>query len=251
MSAATATEATSPKANSETIRFTNNDKYQAALNELVVNPPLWDATKAEQIAYLWKLSSAEFKLRYYADAESSARDIIKLEPKSAPIHDLLSECLGKQAKYEDAIAEAQEVIRLDHGAAMHANLVLASWEWLTGKKDEALKRAASVALPKDKPGQCSYYGALIYFYATAGDEEKTADAITKASAVDEDGTLVDFLGRDTVFDPYREKDWFSKLFVKIFLGSKPEKEVSTIRHWFYLATTPEKRVEAAAPLPVK
>jgi hypothetical protein len=134
---------------------------------------------------------------------------------------------------------------------MHANLVLASWEWLIGKKDEALKRATSVALPQDKPGQRSYYGALIYFYATVGDEEKTADAITKASALDEDGTLVDFLGRDTVFDPYREKDWFSKLFVITFLASKPEKQVRTIRHWFYLATTPEERIEPQASLPNK
>ena len=193
---------------SEPVHLNNDAKYKDALDNLLKNPPATTAAFEDQANYIFNLTTAELRMRDYVTAVSYARQLVKMVPDSWLAHDTLSICLGKSGKYDEAIKEAKQATVLDTPPAMHPNLVLASWEWHAGKKDDALKRVASVAAPSDANDQRNYYGTLTCFYASVGDEEKIQDAFKKASAVDKQGSLVEFLARDIVFDPYRRKDWF-------------------------------------------
>jgi tetratricopeptide (TPR) repeat protein len=193
------------------IRIISEEQFKSSLSHALKNVPSPDAPKSDRIQYLHHLATLHSRLRDYKEAESVVRRISELEPNSAWAHVNLSVYLGKQGKYHDAIAESNRAIEMDKGTELHANLVLASWEWLSGQKDAALKRIASVEVPNDEYGKRSYYSCIACFYASVGDEEKIADAIKNAQAVDEKKTFQDFIATDIVFDPYRRREWFIKL----------------------------------------
>ena len=205
------------------IRLNNDAEYQAALDALLNAPPLEPALPRDRYIYLFKLGSAEAQMRHYDRAAACVQKIVDLYPTWSIAHDTLSVFLGKAAKYKEAAAEAQKAIDLDPARAMHPNLVLASWEWHLGKKEEALKRISAIAVPETEMEKRSYYGCLACFYASVGDETKIADAIQKSLDMDPGKTFRSFLERDIVLDAYRGKDWFIKLVGKTLLDDAPQK----------------------------
>jgi tetratricopeptide (TPR) repeat protein len=195
----------------ETESSSASERFKAVRDELLKNPPAEGAAVQEKLLYFAKLANAEARLRDYQQAETHARQLVELDPNGDQSHDTLSVCLGKQGKFDEAIAEAEKAISLKPGDTMQQNIMLAEWEWASGKKEAAQKRIAEIPVPQGRVNQRRYYDSTASFYATSGDEEKLKEALRIANAADDDGSEADLLSCDNVFDPYREKDWFIKL----------------------------------------
>lgn len=202
-------------------RLNNDEPFQKKLSDLLKQyTPEMEQT--ERIDLLYRIRSASFYARDYATAEKYAREILKLKPKESIEHSNLSVYLGKQGKFKEAETEAREAIKLDPGNS-HAFMVLASWEWHLRKREKALQTFKSVVVPED-PGERRYYeGCKACFYASVGDEKEIEAAISKCLELDD---RKDFFERDIIFDPYRGKDWFIKLVGETLAKNRPEDQQS-------------------------
>ncbi|MCY3019278.1 MAG: tetratricopeptide repeat protein [Planctomycetota bacterium] len=190
------------------VKLNNDAVYAAKLESVLKTAPGNNATPEEQFRFLLAAWTAESNMRHYDKAEAYARQLVKLRPDDPLAYSSLSVFLGKQGKLKEAEEACRTALRLDPNW-MHAKLVLASWVWLQGRKEEALKLAGSVAEPDDKAWKGLYFGCLACFYASVGDENKIQAYIKQTRELDPQN--MSFFERDIVFDPYRGKDWFIKL----------------------------------------
>jgi tetratricopeptide (TPR) repeat protein len=195
------------------VRLKDDAEYAEKLRVILAQEPKGGTQKAKLLWYL-EAATAEANMRHYAEAEKYYRKLIDLLPESEPgFYANLSVYLGKQAKYEDAEAMALKALAMEGVNGLHANMVLASWEWALGKKQAAMDRVKSVPEPEDEDSRSLYHACLACFYAETGNEVKIAEAIRTAMGikVEDDAGHMEFFRRDAVFDRYRHKQWFIDL----------------------------------------
>lgn len=196
-------------------RLNNDAKYAARVRAVERSRPGPDADPGDVATYWWSLAGAKFLNRDYAGGEAAVREALKLLPRHSPLYCDLSVQLGKQGKYEDALHAARKALGYGQGNArdtMHAELVLACWEWESGKHEEARKRVAYVSPPRAGSSyELLYYGSLAGFYAITGEEAKLEAAVKKTLHLDKENQMRPFFERDVSFDPYRAKPWFVAL----------------------------------------
>jgi tetratricopeptide (TPR) repeat protein len=190
------------------VRLNNDAKYKEDYDKLLATPPKNGDDKDERLKYLAKLALAAGLTRAYDKAEQHWRETIKIEPNWGVLHTNLSVVLGLQQKYDDAIKEARYGKIIDPKAGMHAELVICSWEWRLGKKDQAMKRFQAIEIPGGHYDLLVYYACKSCFYADIGDEDVLKESIEKALSLDVDDIYRHSLERHIMFDPYRAKAWF-------------------------------------------
>jgi predicted Zn-dependent protease len=202
------------------VKLNNDAVYQAKLQAILDAAPAKDAPADERANYFSSLMYAQYIMRQYAQAESTARELLKLLPDNPMCHSSLSVFLGKQGKLREAEEAARKALELDP-ASLHAKLVLPSWIYEQGRKDEALKLFAAIAAPAEESAQSLHHGCSACFYASVGDETKLEAAVKQA--IEKDAETKPFFERDIAFDPYRGKDWFIKLVGKTLAEPAPNK----------------------------
>lgn len=170
-----------------------------------------NATSRQKASWLYQIAR---DLSAARDNEAAAEYMLEstdLCPEVGPYHAGRSVFLGKAGHFRAAEAEALKALELEGPGAMHPNMVLASWEWALGKRDQALSRIKSVPVPEDPEHRRVYYDCLACFHASAGDERQTEAAMKNALENDPAGAAMAFFRRDVAFDPYRAKPWFIDL----------------------------------------
>ena len=192
----------------QAVKLNNDGVYWVKRERVLKSAPGKNATPGEQCGFLMAAWTAEANMRHYDKAEGYARQLVKLRPDDPLAHSGLSVFLGKQGKLKEAEEAARTSLQLDP-SWIHGKLVLASWVWLEGRKEEALKLVGSVAEPDDEAWKGLYFGCLACFHASVGDEDKIQAYIKQTRELDPKN--MSFFERDIVFDPYRGKDWFIKL----------------------------------------
>lgn len=202
------------------VRLNNDAKYNAAYETLLSNPPKSDVGQGDLLKYTCDLALAANRMRDYVKAEKHSRDAITINPNLGALHTNLSVCLGKQGKYEEAIKEARYGKLLDPRVGMHAELVICSWEWRLGQKEQAMKRFQAIDKPSDPYLLALYYGCKACFYCDVGDEGIIKDSLLKALDMDKTNQFKSLFERDIMFDPYRAKPWFIGIFGETLEKSK-------------------------------
>jgi predicted Zn-dependent protease len=205
-----------------TVKLNNDAIHAASLEGAYANRPAMGAGSEKMLDWYYLVAHAESRMRHYDKAEAYYRKILAQFPDEPIYLTNFSVFLGKQGKYLEAEAAARKAISLGGGPAMHANMVLASWEVELGKKQAARARVRSVAVPAGPRARRLYYGCLACYHASAGEEREVAAAIAKALAIDNSAGTRAFFERDIIFDRYRDKAWFIEL-VGRTLASEPKK----------------------------
>ncbi len=193
------------------LRLVSDARYAAALEKVYAEEPAADADGATRLTWLRTAAHAEWLMRNYAAAEEHHRKSLELAPDTPVLHANLSVTLGKMGRYREAAAEARKALALPGVDAMHANMVLACWEWELGQGAQARARVKSVAVPARRGDRRLYYGCLACFRAQTGDEKATEAAMKQALALDSTSGSRAFFERDVAFDPYRKRAWFIRL----------------------------------------
>jgi len=197
-------------------KLNNDGEYKAKMDKILEMPPSANDSAQERWAFLWKADQAASLAREYEKAESFARRITTWAPKDSFAWANLSVDLGKQGKYRDAAEAAQKAIVLDP-SNKHAEMLLASWEWHLGQREQARKRFEAIVPGEKAIEKRTYYGCMACFYASVGEEAKVAEAIKKVKELKTDDDM-GFFQRDIIFDPYRGKPWFIELVGKTLAG---------------------------------
>ncbi|MCK6486946.1 MAG: tetratricopeptide repeat protein [Planctomycetes bacterium] len=152
--------------------------------------------------------------RQYDQSEALYRKHLDVADHYPLIYANLSVFAGKQGKYAEAIAWADQAIsatRATGGDTLHPTLVKASWLWEIGRQEEAKALFASVPVPPvgDRT-ESTYWGCRACFYGSVGDQTELAAAIAKCLDLG-DEHFITFVRRDVVFDRYRSQPWFIAL----------------------------------------
>ncbi|HOX06223.1 MAG TPA: hypothetical protein PK280_07465 [Planctomycetota bacterium] len=187
------------------------DRLTAALNAA----PASVATPEDRLDWHLEVARAAFDARAYDVAATHYRAAIALCPTWDVLYANLSVAMGKLGRFSEAEAQGLKAVALKGRGAMHANMVLASWEWHLGKERQAVDRIKSVTEPTEPWERHVYYNCLACFYASVGDEQQIEKAMTAAlklaPGIEQPGVSRTFFARDVVFDRYRRRPWFIKL----------------------------------------
>lgn len=177
---------------------------------LCEKPDAKDLTKLQ--SWLWAVCSSEIRCRKYADAELPARALLALNGQYFLHHSNLSVILGKQGKYEEALREAEIAKFLNPDDTMHADAVACSWLYALGRKEEAIHRFDTIAVPAEPYGCGVYWACKAALYCEVGDIAVIEASIKQSLQAFPNERK--FFERDIIFDKYRDSEWFVGLIGK-------------------------------------
>ncbi|MDA3963488.1 MAG: hypothetical protein PF961_22110 [Planctomycetota bacterium] len=169
-----------------------------------------------QAAQLAKVQAAHFVASRYSDArdyESAIRELqstLLTDPDNVLTHSNLSVFYGKLGHYNMAKMHALQVLELNPPDTMHANMILASWEYHLGNENRAQEIMNNVIVPdKNDPRYRFYQSCRACYYASTGDIAEVEQAIQESLGASNQS--MKFYRNDVIFDPYRQQQWFIDL----------------------------------------
>lgn len=147
--------------------------------------------------------------RDYATAETICGNLLRTGKYELPfMYSNYSVFLGKQGKYQAAIAAADKALALDPGN-MHARAVKASWLYESGQTEAGIRLFEDIAVPAAGYPRILYFECRACFYGSVADEKQVREAM---ACVVTDSNCQVFFKNDVVFDKFRTKDWYMKFF---------------------------------------
>jgi serine/threonine-protein kinase len=185
--------------------------YQEALSELRVAEELdpLDLRIKTQIGYVY------YFLRDLDRAEAQLRKVLLIEPHFAFAHYGLGDVHAQQGRYEEAIAELEESVRLG-GTSVNHLAILSYVNGLAGRTAEAKKLLAAIRARDSQAYASPIWSALAHL--GLGEIDRAFEWLDRALQ-ERDGSLI-LVTASPEFDPLRGDPRFPALLDRMGLGHR-------------------------------
>jgi tetratricopeptide (TPR) repeat protein len=181
------------------------------------NKEFEDAHQIEPLSLYTNLTvgAAYFYSRQYEKASAQFSKIVEMDSNFAPAHRWLAKTLEQTGKYDEAIAEAQKVIRMG-GPSGASKAGLAYAYAVAGRPNEARQVLADLQ-QASKDHYVSPY-SLAAIYAGLGEKDRAFEWLEKDFS-ERDNSLI-FLAVDQQFVNLRPDPRFAELVKKIGIPAR-------------------------------